>query len=37
MEEIFNDALRNKSDKIAEYLHFGDINIKDSQNRSLLH
>ena len=38
MEEIFNDALKNRTDKIYEYLQFGDINIVDPESgMSLLH
>ena len=37
MDEIFNDALKNRTDKIYEYLQFGDINIVDEAGMSLLH
>lgn len=37
MEEIFNDALRNRSDKIIEYLRFNDVNVVDEKGQSLLH
>ena len=37
MESIFDDVLRNRVDKLYEFLHFGDINIVDQSGMSLLH
>ena len=37
MEEIFEAALHNDTLKIKEYLKFGNVNITDNTNSSLLH
>lgn len=37
MDAIFNDALRNRTEKIIEYLRFNDVNIVDEKGQSLLH
>ena len=37
MEEIFNDALRNRSENIIEYLRLGSVNVQDETGKTMLH